>query len=196
MIGSDRTMNYAYCRVSTTNQNIEQQIELLKSKYQIDKVFAEKLSGKELYNRNQLALLLDTVQSGDTIFVQSLDRLGRNTTDVLSLVEALKTKEVELHILELGGVDITSAEGKLIVSVLASVATMQREQMLEKQAVGIARAKLESPDKYKGKQQSPKTLKACEDAVALLNKGLTKEQASKAVGIGVATLYRFLKTNR
>ncbi|MEZ9943784.1 recombinase family protein [Vibrio breoganii] len=149
-------MNYAYCRVSTTDQNIEQQIELLKSKYQIDRVFAEKLSGKELYNRNQLALLLDTVQSGDTIFVQSLDRLGRNTTDVLVLVELLKQKQVELHILELGGVDITSAEGKLIISVLASVATMQREQMLEKQAVGIARAKLESPEKYKGKQQYPR----------------------------------------
>ncbi|WP_122081900.1 recombinase family protein [Vibrio coralliirubri] len=186
-------MNYAYCRVSTSDQNIEQQIELLKSKYQIDKVFAEKLSGKELNNRQQLTLLLDIVESGDTIFVQSLDRLGRNTTDILELVEQLKHKQVELHILELGGVDITSAEGKLIISVLASVATMQREQMLEKQAIGIARARLESPEKYKGKQQSPKTTKACKDAVALLNRGLTKEQASKAVGIGVATLYRFLK---
>ncbi|GAB7220426.1 recombinase family protein [Vibrio comitans] len=189
-------MNYGYCRVSTSDQNIQQQVELLKSKYQIDKVFAEKQSGKELYNRRQLTLLLDAVESGDTIFVQSLDRLGRNTTDVLELVELLKHKQVELHILELGGVDITSAEGKLIISVLASVATMQREQMLEKQAVGIARAKAETPEKYQGKRQSPKTIKACQDALALLNKGLTKEQASKAVGIGVATLYRFLKSNQ
>lgn len=189
-------MNYAYCRVSTVDQNIEQQIDLLKSKYQIDKVFAEKQSGKDLYNRQQLAVLINLVKKGDTIFVQSLDRLGRNTTDILELVEQLKEKQVELHILDLGGVDITSAEGKLIISVLASVATMQREQMLEKQALGISRARLESPEKYKGKQQSPKTIKACEDALKLLDKGLTKEQASKAVGIGVATLYRFIKSKK
>ena len=186
-------MNYAYCRVSTSEQNIQQQIDLLESKYQIEEVFSEKLSGKERCNRQQLTLLLEKVTSGDTIFVQSLDRLGRNTTDVLELVELLKRKKVELHILELGGVDITSAEGKLIISVLASVATMQREQMLEKQAVGIARTKLESPEKYKGKQQSVKTVNACKEAIALLDKGLTKEQASKAVGIGVATLYRYIK---
>jgi len=103
---------------------------------------------------------------------------------------AFKGKRIHLEIHDLGGLDVTSPTGQMVVSVLGSVAQMQREQTLEKTRIGIERAKAEG--KFKGKQVSEKTLKAVEQAKAFIEKGLSKPQAAKAAGIGVMTLYRHL----
>lgn len=79
----------------------------------------------------------------------------------------------------------------MILTTLPAVATMQREQMLEKQAIGIATAKADG--KFKGKQQTQATIDKCIAALDYVEKGLSKEAAAKAAGIGVATLYRFIK---
>lgn len=185
---------YVYARVSTESQNIESQIDFLCKKYDVspENLFAEKLSGKSL-DRPEFQTLKDTVRSGDTIVVQDLSRLGRNTSEVLSFIESMKEQSVALIVDDLGRVDVTSATGKMVVTTLAAVATMQREQILEKQALGIAKAKEEG--KFKGRQQSPETLKKCRKAFGLVNsKGLTKEDAARAAGVGIATFYRFIRT--
>lgn len=87
---------------------------------------------------------------------------------------------------------MTSSTGKMVLTVLASVATMQREQMLEKQLIGIARAKLEGL--YQGKQASPQTLIKCKKADDFINnKGLTIAQACKLSSVSRATYYRYKK---
>ncbi|TDF37412.1 recombinase family protein [Alteromonadaceae bacterium M269] len=185
---------YIYARVSTETQNIESQVISLCSKYKVpeENVFAEKLSGKSL-SRPVFQTLKETVKSGDAIVVQDLSRLGRNTTEVLDFIEKMKGLNVGLIIDDLGRVDVTSATGKLVVTTLAAVATMQREQILEKQAVGIARAREQG--KFKGRQQSPETIKKCRKAFILVNThNLTKEDAARASGIGIATFYRFLRS--
>ena len=81
----------------------------------------------------------------------------------------------------------------MIVDVMASLAEMERETMLERQRIGIERAKSEG--KFKGKQQSPKTIKVCQSAIKDIENGLSKEKAAKANGVGIATLYRFIKAS-
>jgi len=194
MIGLVVMNTYIYARVSTVTQNLESQVGYLCDKYEVskDNLFAEKLSGKSL-DRPAFQTLKDTVKSGDTIVVQDLSRLGRNTTEVLNFIEEMSDKKVSLIVDDLGRVDVTSATGKMVVTTLAAVATMQREQTLEKQAIGINDAKERGA--YKGRQQSPETLKKCRKAFGLINsKGLTKEDAARAAGIGIATLYRFIRT--
>lgn len=186
-------MQYIYARTSTTEQNVQQQIDYLETKYKADKVFSDQQSGKTI-DRPAFTELLNTVKNGDTIICQDLSRLARDTQSLLSFVEDMTNKNVSIQIDDLGSTDITSATGKMVLTTLAAVATMQREQMLEKQLIGIARAKSEG--KFKGKQQSQKTIDACIRALEYVDKGLTKEAAAKAAGVGKATLYRYIKEDK
>ncbi len=135
--------------------------------------------------------LVNKLTNGDTLIVKEVSRLGRRTSEVTSLIDDLKLRGIHLIIDNLGGVDVTSPAGKMIVDVMASLAEMERETMLERQRIGIERAKAEG--KFKGKQQSTKTIKACQSAIKDIENGLSKEKAAKANGVGIATLYRFIK---
>ncbi|EGU29987.1 resolvase domain-containing protein [Vibrio ichthyoenteri ATCC 700023] len=184
---------YIYARTSTVEQNVEQQAGVLHSVWPNALIFKEQLSGRTL-ERPELIRLSRTAQCGDSILVLSVSRLGRNAVEVLQFIESMKDKRVAVHVHDLGMLDVTSSTGKIVLTTLAAVAEMQRDEILEKQRIGIDRAKAEG--KYKGKQQSPKTIRACEDALKLVNEnGLSKEKAAKASGIGIATLYRYIKEN-
>ena len=137
--------------------------------------------------------LLNTVKAGDRIIVRELSRIGRNTRDVLVLFEELEDKGVSVIIKELQ-IDSTSATGKMVLTIMASVSQMEREIMLERQKAGIAEAK--AAGKYKGKQQSDKTIKACKEALQYVANGMSKEKAARAAGVGIATLYRYIKENQ
>ena len=183
---------FIYARVSTIEQNVEQQVEVLRKEggWSEASVYAEKMSGKGI-DREELNSLRDVVTEGDSILVLSVSRLGRNTIEVLELIKEMKQKGVKVVVMDLGMLDVTSSMGKLVLTTLAAVAEMQRDEMLDKQRIGIARAKAEG--KYIGKQVNPKTIKACKAALVDIEKGLSKEKAAKANGVGIATLYRYIK---
>lgn len=185
---------YIYARVSTVDQNVDQnvdqQVELLQRECPAAVIYKEKQSGKDL-NREQFNALRSKVKAGDSIRVLSVSRLGRNTLAVLQFIEDMKGRSVSVFVHDLGGLDVTSPIGKIVLTTLAAVAEMQREEILDKQRIGIERAQAEG--KYKGKQVNPKTVKACKAALEYTNKGLSKEAAAKAAGVGVATLYRYIK---
>lgn len=181
---------YIYARVSTVDQNVEQQVELLQRECPAAVIYKEKQSGKDL-NREQFNALRSIVKAGDSIRVLSVSRLGRNTLAVLQFIEDMKGRSVSVFVHDLGGLDVTSPTGKIVLTTLAAVAEMQREDTLDKQRIGIERAQAEG--KYKGKQVNPKTVKACKAALEYTDKGLSKEAAAKAAGVGVATLYRYIK---
>jgi len=183
---------YIYARVSTKEQNIENQINHLQQQYNADHIYQDKLSGKNL-NRNEFTKLSEIVKSGDRIICQDLSRIGRNTIDTMQFIETMTARGVKIIVSDLGSIDVTSAAGKMVITTLAAVAQMQREQMLEKQRIGIEAAK--SDGRYKGKQQSQKTIDSCQKALGLIDKGLSKEDAARASKVGVATLYRFIKAN-
>lgn len=189
---NDRKMtDYIYSRVSTKEQCSKSQADELLQTHPDALVFEEKQSGKNIIERPVFQRLINMVKAGDRIIVRELSRIGRNTRDVLTLFEELEKKGVSVLIKELQ-LDSTTATGKMILTVMASVSQMEREIMLERQKAGIEEAK--KAGKYKGRKASPKTIKACEEAVKYVRNGMPKEKAAKAAGIGVATLYRYIKS--
>ena len=183
-------MKYIYARTSTTDQNVDQQAAYLQRTHADAKIIKEQASGKSL-DRPEFNKLKSNLKSGDSVVVLSVSRLGRNTVEVLEFIECMKKRAVNVNVDDLGGLDVTSSTGKLVLTTLAAVAEMQRDEILDKQRIGIERAKSEG--KYRGRVASPETSRKCEEALSYVEAGLSKEKAAKAVGIGVATLYRHLK---
>jgi putative DNA-invertase from lambdoid prophage Rac len=136
---------FAYCRVSTTDQVTEnQRREIESAGFAIDKrrLVEESISGSVAASeRPGFQKLLDRMEDGDVLVVTKLDRLGRNAMDVRSTVEALAGMGVRVHCLALGGVDLTSAAGKMTMGVIAAVAEFERDLLLERTRAGISRAK-------------------------------------------------------
>ncbi|CAM3304092.1 Resolvase [Burkholderia ubonensis] len=83
------------------------------------------------------------MEEGDVLIVTKLDRLGRNAMDVRATVEALADRGIRIHCLALGGVDLTSAAGRMTMQVLNAVAEFERDLLIERTQAGIARAKAE-----------------------------------------------------
>jgi putative DNA-invertase from lambdoid prophage Rac len=139
--------NFIYARVSTADQNTENQVrEIAAAGFAVDKrrIVTENISGSiTASERPQFARLLDRLEPGDVLIVTKLDRLGRNAMDVRSTVERLAIDDVRVHCLALGGVDLTSAAGKMTMGVLIAVAEFERDLLIERTHAGIVRARAE-----------------------------------------------------
>jgi len=178
---------YIYSRVSTVDQNSAQQAQYLSGKYPNDIIIEETFTGTTT-NRPKFQKLLGSLSRGDTLIVKEVSRIGRNTAEVLEVAEALKANGVHLIIDQLGGMDVTSPSGELMLTMMAGIAKLEREMMLERQAIGIARAKSEG--KYKGRKSLDSTL--IDTAKTLIAGGMSKVKAAKQLNIGESTLYKYL----
>lgn len=134
----------AYARVSTDDQTCENQRRSISARYAVGKWFADDgVSGAvAAAERPAMAALLAYVREGDTVIVSAIDRLGRNTIDVLSTVEALKQKGVSVVSMR-EGFDLATPAGKLMLTMLAAVAELERENLKSRQLAGLERAKAE-----------------------------------------------------
>lgn len=141
-------MKVAYVRVSTIEQNEARQIEGL-SKYDIEKWFTEKVSGKNTTDRPELNNMIDFVREGDTVYIHDFSRLARSTKDLLEIVERLTAKGVHL-VSNKENIDTSTPTGKLMLTMIGAIAEFERQNMLDRQAEGIAIAKREG--KYKGRK--------------------------------------------
>ena len=131
---------YAYVRVSTKEQHDHRQLIAMEGQgIPAERIFSEKLSGKDT-KRPALQTLMDTVQKGDTIVVESISRFARNTKDLLGLVERLTTKGVEFISLK-EHIDTTTPTGRFMLTIFAAVSELERECTLVRQAEGIAAAR-------------------------------------------------------
>lgn len=178
-----------YARVSTVGQSLECQLEEL-HKAGVDRVFQEKASGAD-GDRIELKRMLDFVREGDVVVCCKLDRIARSTMDLLNIVEMLKAKDVTFRILNIQ-LDTSTPTGKLMLTMLAGIATFEREMMLERQADGIARAK--TAGKYLGRKPTARAKST--EVRELLEQGKTKESIASTLGIGVASVYRIAKNLR
>ncbi|CAK1702795.1 putative DNA-invertase from lambdoid prophage Rac [Vibrio crassostreae] len=183
-------MQFIYSRVSTVEQNVQQQTEYLKSHYAHGAVFEDKFSGKSM-EREQFQKMLGKLRHGDTVVFYDISRIGRNTQDVLTFCDQMKEDGVKVVIHTLGGIDITSATGKMVLTTLAGIAEMQRTEMLEKQAIGIARAKAEG--KFKGKQVSDESKEEFKKVMELIDLGMSANKAIETVGMNKSKFYRLKK---
>ncbi len=138
---------FAYCRVSTADQTAENQIqEIAAAGFLIEprRVVMETVSGSvPAMERDGFKRLVDRLEWGDVLIVTKLDRLGRNAMDVRATVERLAAECVRVHCLALGGVDLTSAAGKMTMAVISAVAEFERDLLIERTQAGLKRAKAE-----------------------------------------------------
>ena len=137
---------FAYSRVSTSNQNTEnQKLEIQRAGFNVDYYFEDVgISGKtSASQRQQFSLLLNKIRDGETLIVSKLDRLGRDAIDVLSTVKLLSERNIKVIVLQLGNTDLTSTTGKLLLTMLSAVAEMERSMIVERTQAGLARARAE-----------------------------------------------------
>ncbi len=136
---------FGYGRVSTSQQDTEnQRLELGQAGWQIDYWFADVVSGKvPAMQRKAFSEMLNKIRDGETLVVAKLDRLGRDAIDVLQTVRALADRNIKVLVHQLGNTDLTSAAGKLLLSMLAAVAEMERDLLIERTQAGLSRAKAE-----------------------------------------------------
>lgn len=137
---------FGYGRVSTKEQTTEnQRLEIEAAGYKIDYWFTDEgISGKtHATQRPQFTAMLDKIRNGETLVVTKLDRLGRDAEDVLRTVRTLAERKIEVVVLQLGKLDLGSSAGKLMLTMLAAVATMERDLLVERTQSGLARAKAE-----------------------------------------------------
>ncbi len=127
-------MRIGYIRVSSLDQNVVRQHEALKP-LNIERIFEEKASGKNT-NRPELKTMLDFAREGDTIYIESISRLARNTLDFLNIVEALKTKKVGLVSLK-ESIDTNTPQGQFMLSVFAALSQLERDTIKQRQREGI-----------------------------------------------------------
>ena len=139
--------NIAYVRVSTIEQNEARQKEALE-KYEIDRWFIEKASGKDT-NRPQLQEMLMYIREDDTVYVEEFSRLGRSTADLLATVQAIEDAGAKFVSLK-ENFDTSTPVGRLQMTMMAAIAEFERAMILERQKEGIAIAKGEG--KYKGRK--------------------------------------------
>lgn len=133
-------MRFFYARCSTRAQNEARQIEYARELGIDDnQIFIDKASGKNA-DRPALKDMLSRLRNGDEVYITELSRLGRNTKDLLDLVEQFEQMNVELHSKK-EAIDTTTPAGKLVFHIFASVAEFQRQIILENAAEGREAAK-------------------------------------------------------
>lgn len=136
---------FAYCRVSTADQTTDNQVGEIESagfRLEPQRIVSEVVSGATAAAaRPGFARLLDRLEAGDVMVVTKLDRLGRNVIDIRQTVDGLAARGIRVHCLALGGADLTSAAGKMVMGVLGAVAEFERDLVVERTQAGLARAK-------------------------------------------------------
>ncbi|WP_165165488.1 recombinase family protein [Corynebacterium qintianiae] len=186
-----------YTRVSTVNQDAQLQLDaLVDSGVQKRDVFADVTSGsRTAIERPGMKRLLDYAESGDTVVVWRIDRLGRSLIDVLNTVNLLRDKGVKIQSLS-DSIDPETTSGRLMLGMLATLAEYERELITERVNAGIAAAR-QNGTRFGRPPVDPaviaEKLDITRDARA---KGRTAEEAAQLVGWSRATLYRHQQAAR
>ncbi|MVF16002.1 recombinase family protein [Fructilactobacillus sanfranciscensis] len=183
-------MKYGYARVSTTDQKLENQIDLLKTAG-AEKIYQEKFTGTTT-TRPEFKKLLATISSGDTLIVTKLDRFARNTREALEIIQDLFKKNVKVNILNMGVIDNTPS-GQLIFTIFSAFAQFERDMIVTRTQEGKAYAKAHDPYFKEGRPQTY-TDEQIRFAYELREQGMTYKMIERKTGISVRTQQRRFKT--
>ena len=181
---------FAYGRVSTKDQTSDnQRLDIERAGFKVDYWFADEgISGKTHASlRPQFKALLNQIRDGEVLVVAKLDRLGRDAQDVNTTIKALAKRNIEVIILQLGKLDVASPSGKMMLQMLAAVAEMERDLLVERTQSGLARAKREGkilgrPVKTTPNQQT--------EIIAMRKTGASISSLSRLYKVSRATIMR------
>jgi DNA invertase Pin-like site-specific DNA recombinase len=179
-------MLVGYARISTQEQNLDlQRCELKKAGCK--KIYEDTASGK-LANRQGLAMALEILREGDTLVVWKLGRLGRSMKQLINLIEELKKCGVNFQSLT-DNIDTRTTGGRFFFHVMASLAEMERELIVERTQAGLRAAK--EMGRIGGRKRLMTDSKL-ESAKKLLASGMPPRDVAQDLGISIPTLYRWI----
>ena len=194
-------MTYGYIRVSSADQNEARQIDALQQVGIMNgEIFSDKQSGKD-FNRPGWKQLKEKIRHGDLLIVQSLDRLGRNYTEILDeWREIVKTKGADIRVLDMPILDTTNTTNGLIgrfvvdivLQILSFVAENERKNIRERQRQGIDAAKHRGVIFGRPRKPLPNSFSECAKKVLL--KQMSVRAAATLCGLSRATFWRALKS--
>ena len=199
MVGEKMLVGYA--RVSSDDQNLDRQLEEFK-KIGVEKVFAEKKSGKNTSERTEFNKMLNFVREGDTIVFESLERLGRNSDEILDTVSFIDKNGMRLMILNLpilntkfGDENLEKLVRSLVISILSWTAQNEREEIRRKQKQGIEIAKRKGiykgkPYEYSPTAKNPQKRFIYNEIVRMLADGVPIKQIAEKTGTNRSLVYR------
>lgn len=181
-----------YIRVSSLDQNTERQL----ADEVLDKTFTDKASGKDTL-RPQLQAALSHVRAGDTFIVHSMDRLARNSEDMLRIVRELKDKGVTVKFIKerlvfSAGTD--NAMDELMFTMLSAFSQFERSLIRERQREGCAIAKAKGTV-YLGRKPAL-SAEQTKELLARVDAGAKKTELAKEFGISRETLYSYIKQSK
>ncbi len=176
---------FAYCRVSSLDQNTAMQEDALKKAYPNAVIRSETGSGSTRKGREKLELILEMIGEGDKLVCWKLDRLARDMRDLCNIVGLLESKGAHLEILD-QRIDTSTASGKAFLGMLGIFAEFETNLRKERQLAGIAKAKRENPEKYAGRKPSydKETIKT------MLAEGMSHAAIARKLGCSTKTIQR------
>jgi len=181
------TMLVGYARVSTVDQSLDLQRDALRAAG-VERIFTDQASGRK-DDRPGLAAALATLHSGDVLVVWKLDRLGRSLKHLVDTVSALEQRGIGLRVLS-GGVDTTSAAGRLVFGIFAALAEFEADLIKERTLAGLAAARARGRTGGRPRSLTPKQLA---HARALMAHGdASVSEVAATLGVSRSTLYRAL----
>lgn len=176
---------FGYARVSTSKQSLDIQVSALKNAgVQENRIFTDSISGNRT-DRDGLNTLRIKVENGDVILVKKLDRLGRDTADMIRLIKEFDDTGVSIRFLD-DGISTEGTMGKMVVTILSAVAQAERQRILERTNEGRIEAKA------RGIKFGRKRTIDREKLLLLSEQGLGATEISKQMGIGRSTVYKLL----
>ena len=176
---------FGYARVSTNQQSLDIQVKALREAgVAASRIFTDKASGGDV-DREGLRLLRVKVEEGDLILVKKLDRLGRDTADMIALIKAFDAMGVSVRFLD-DGISTEGATGKMVVTILSAVAQAERQRILERTNEGRMEAKANGVKFGRKRTIDRKKL------LALHESGIGATAIAKQMGIGRSTVYKLL----
>ena len=186
MIVDKMTNIFGYLRLEGDTSSVKAQIERLEAAGAIRVV--REASGPQSNGKTRLAQLLTTITKGDTLMVENLYSLAKNTKQLLDLVEQIQQAGGSLKVLD-SDLDTATLPEDVFLKLLRSVDEFGKQVKRERQAIGIAKAKREG--RYKGRK--PTARAKADEVLELIAQGLTRKKVADQLGIGVASVYRILK---
>jgi DNA invertase Pin-like site-specific DNA recombinase len=186
-LGSDEMGIFGYARVSTEGQSLDLQIDAL-NHYGVEKIFSEKMTGKRV-DRPQLQEMLKYLRENDTVVVWKLDRIGRSMKDLLTIVNGFEEKGIHFVSLK-ENIDTSTATGKLIFNIFASLAEFERDIISERTRAGLEAARARGREGGRPKKSDEKIKLALK---MYQSKNYSIPEITEATGISKTTLYRYIK---
>lgn len=177
---------FGYARVSTSQQSLDIQVNALKTAgVKESRIFTDKGTGCNTA-REGLRLLRVKVEEGDVILVKKLDRLGRDTADMIQLIKEFDNINVAVRFLD-DGISTEGSMGKMVVTILSAVAQAERQRILERTNEGRVEA-MNKGVKF-GRKQSVNRKKV----LAMKEQRIGATEIARQLEIGRSTVYKILK---